>query len=105
MSEQESSKHNKTGRGKYPSHRELKSRVMQSPVPEGAIKPILRLWNHEEDYCDQSPRVLDEVETLLNFETMPWPNQDERALLLGIKVDWIFSRLLYQHGFVFGPDP
>lgn len=57
--------------------------------PEEAIKSVLLLWDHEMDYCHQSPRVLDQTETLLKLDTIPWPSQEEKALLVGMKVGQI----------------
>ena len=51
----------------------------------------LLLWDHETNYCHQSPRVLDQIETRLNLKTIPWPSQEEKALLLGMKVGQIVN--------------
>ena len=90
MPDQKRSGHNETGRDIHPRH-EPHRFVMRSPVPGEALKPVLLFWDHETDYCHQSPRVLDQIETLLNLETIPWPSQEEKALLLDMKVGQITS--------------
>lgn len=82
MPDQKMSRHNETGRGIRPRH-EPERFVMRSPVPEEAINPVLLLWDHEQGYCHQSPRVLNQIETLLNLETIPWPSQEEKRFYSG----------------------
>ena len=77
---------------------------MRSPVPQEAIKPVL-LWDHETDYCHQSPRVLDQIEES-GDNTLAEPTGKSASTRDESRPDSsLLNRLLYQHGVVLGPSP
>lgn len=52
-----------------------------------AVKQVLLLYDHEKSFYYLSPDVLRQLETLMGYEAMDWPSDEDRAMMISHKVD------------------
>lgn len=81
--------------------REFFKHIKSTPVSPEACVEILRLYDFEKTYTEQSPAVLCRVEELLGYDGYPWINDNDRAHWICYKATRILRRYLWYYGFVF----